>query len=82
MKKLAVIGKDVSKSVSPEIHNYIAAKLGLEISYEKISVPEEEFESRIDGLLSEYDGLNVTIPYKLLFLTLKKPRGTRLRSAR
>lgn len=53
MKKLAVIGKDVSKSVSPEIHNYIAEKLGLEISYEKISVPEEEFESRIGGLLSE-----------------------------
>lgn len=79
MKKLAVIGKDVSKSVSPEIHNYIAEKLGLEISYEKISVPEEEFESRIDGLLSEYDGLNVTIPYKLSVIPhLKKTEGDAL----
>lgn len=79
MKKLAVIGKDVSKSVSPEIHNYIAEKLGLEISYEKISVPEEEFESRIGGLLSEYDGLNVTIPYKLSVIShLKKSEGDAL----
>ena len=79
MKKLAVIGKDVSKSVSPEIHNYIAEKLGLEISYEKISVPEEEFESRIDGLLSEYDGLNLTIPYKLSVIShLKKTEGDAL----
>lgn len=65
MLKLAVIGKDVSKSTSPQIHNFIAAELGLEISYEKISVPEAEFEAKIEGLLNEYDGLNVTIPYKL-----------------
>lgn len=65
MIKLAVIGKDVSKSVSPQIHTFIAKKLGLEMTYEKISVSEEQFESRIGGLLSVYDGLNVTIPYKL-----------------
>lgn len=65
MLKLAVIGKDVSKSVSPQIHLFIAANLGLEISYERISVPENEFENAICGLLKNYDGLNVTIPYKL-----------------
>ena len=65
MLKLAVIGKDVSKSTSPQIHNFIAAELGYEITYEKISVPETEFESRIEELLKDYDGLNVTIPYKL-----------------
>lgn len=65
MLKLAVIGKDVSKSASPQIHGFIAAELGLEISYDKISISEEEFESRIAELLQNYDGLNVTIPYKL-----------------
>ncbi len=65
MIKLAVIGKDVSKSTSPQIHSFIAKELGLEISYERISVPEEEFESAIGELLKNYDGLNVTIPYKL-----------------
>ncbi len=65
MLKLAVIGKDVSKSTSPQIHNFIAANLGLEISYEKISIPEDEFEGKVAELLKTYDGLNVTIPYKL-----------------
>lgn len=63
--KLAVVGKDVSKSTSPQIHNFIANRLGVKITYDKISVPEDEFECRIDGILSEYDGLNFTIPYKL-----------------
>lgn len=76
MKKLAVIGKDVSKSTSPEIHNFIASQLGIEITYEKISVPEEQFESKIEELLKTYDGLNVTIPYKLsVILHLKGTQG-------
>lgn len=65
MKKFAVIGKDVSQSVSPEIHSFIADKMGNAISYEKISINPEDFESRIDGLIATYDGMNVTIPYKL-----------------
>ncbi len=74
--KLAVIGKDVSKSVSPEIHSFIAEKLGKSISYDKISVPEDEFGDRISGLLGAYDGVNVTIPYKLTVMPhLKKICG-------
>jgi len=65
MVKLAVIGRDVSQSDSPQIHNFIARKTGVQASYERVSVPEEQFELRIDGILNEYDGLNVTIPYKL-----------------
>ena len=74
--KFAVVGKDVSRSTSPEMHKFIADNLGREISYEKISVPEEEFEDKIDVLLREYDGLNVTIPYKLAVIPhLKKLEG-------
>ncbi len=65
MIKLGVIGRDVSQSASPPIHKFIAAELGKEVSYERISIPESDFERKIDGMLSEYDGLNVTIPYKL-----------------
>ena len=65
MIKLAVIGKDVSQSTSPQIHAFNARELGFEISYEKISIPEEEFEARVEEMLSSYDGFNVTIPYKL-----------------
>ncbi|MDE6868353.1 MAG: shikimate dehydrogenase [Clostridia bacterium] len=63
--KFAVIGKDVSKSASPQIHNFIAEKTGNQISYERISVAENEFGNRIENLLNELDGFNVTIPYKL-----------------
>lgn len=63
--KLAVIGKDVSKSVSPEIHTFIAARMGNSIHYEKISIPEEQFEGSIGEIIAKLDGFNVTIPYKL-----------------
>lgn len=63
--RAAVIGKDVSKSVSPQMHTFIAEQLGKEIEYKKISIAEEEFENEIESLLNDYDGLNVTIPYKL-----------------
>lgn len=65
MVKLAVIGKDVSQSTSPAMHRFIAARTGNQIEYSAVSVPQEHFEERIDGLLCGYDGLNVTIPYKL-----------------
>ena len=55
MVKLAVIGKDVSQSVSPDIHNFIAKKLNIDITYDKISIPEDEFEGKIEKLLSTYD---------------------------
>ena len=65
MKKLAVIGKDVSQSVSPQIHNFIAKNIGLEMTYDKLSISESEFENRAEELFEIYDGFNVTIPYKL-----------------
>lgn len=75
-KKLAVIGKDVSKSSSPQIHSFIADRLNLPLEYGKISIPEEEFEDRIDALLAAYDGINVTIPYKISVIShLKKVDG-------
>lgn len=75
-KKLAVIGKDVSKSTSPQIHKFIASRLNLAVEYDKLSIFESEFESKIDALLAEYDGVNVTIPYKLSVIPhLKKIEG-------
>ena len=65
MIKLAVIGRDVSKSASPPIHKFIAREMQKGITYDCISIPEEEFEQVIDGIIARYDGINVTIPYKL-----------------
>ncbi len=63
--RLAVIGKDVSKSLSPEIHDFIAKSSGNSLTYEKVSVPENEFNESIEKFFGKYDGFNVTIPYKL-----------------
>lgn len=65
MHTFAVIGKDVSKSVSPQIHKFIAGKMKKDITYLALSVKEEEFENEIESILKTYDGVNVTIPYKL-----------------
>lgn len=65
VKKLGVVGVDVSKSVSPQMHSFIAKKMGNKIIYDKISLSEDEFDKKIEQLKNSYDGLNVTIPYKL-----------------
>ncbi len=68
MWKMAVIGKDVSKSSSPKMHTFIMHKLGEECTYDTVSLTAEEFQRRAEGLFSEYDAFNVTIPYKLSIL--------------
>lgn len=74
--KLAVIGKDVSGSKSPAMHMFIARSMGREVDYSTFSIPENEFESKIDSVLGSYDGINVTIPYKLSVMPhLKKIEG-------
>lgn len=77
--KLAVVGKDVSKSQSPQIQSFLAEKLGYNVDYKKISVAESGFESFSEKLFKELDGFNVTIPYKLKIIPhLDKVEGDAL----
>ncbi len=64
MLKLAVIGKDVSQSDSPAIHNFILRRFAEQCTYEKVSIPPEKFSCFAEELFSRYDGFNVTIPFK------------------
>ncbi len=65
MLKLAVIGKDVSKSDSPAIHEFILRRrFSVSCTYDKVSIPPEQFHARAEELFSRYDGFNVTIPFK------------------
>lgn len=63
--KMAVVGKDVSKSLSPIMHTFILTKLGYECEYDKVSIDLDSFENEFPKVLKKYDTLNVTIPYKL-----------------
>lgn len=65
MLKLAVVGKDVSKSESGKMHSFILRGMGIDCEYEHISVPPERFDETARVLLQEKNGFNVTIPYKL-----------------
>lgn len=66
VKKYALLGEHLSHSCSPLIHNEIFKSYGINASYEKIECSKEELEAIINKLRTgEYQGYNVTIPYKL-----------------
>ena len=62
--RLALIGKDVSKSSSGRIHKFILNEFDVACDYEKISCTPAELDSVLRRLLGDFDGFNVTIPYK------------------
>ncbi len=61
---LGLIGKDVSKSLSEKMHTFILAEWGVTCVYERFSVDMENFDNAMRRLLGDFDGFNVTIPYK------------------
>ncbi len=65
MYRLAVIGKDVSKSDSRKMHTFDFKGLGSECTYDLLSTAKEDFDATVKKLIAEYDAFNVTIPYKL-----------------
>lgn len=62
--RLGLVGKDVSKSTSGRIHQFILGSLGIACEYQNFSVACENFDSVMRTLLGDFDGFNVTIPYK------------------
>ena len=66
MKKFAVLGSGINYTLSPVIHNTVFAALGINAKYGVEDIPENAFAKNIPGLLSCYDGLNVTKPFKKL----------------
>lgn len=69
--KLGLIGKKLGHSLSPEIHEYLMEKQGIEGSYELIEVSEEQTSKILEMMKEEgFRGLNVTIPYKETLLPM------------
>lgn len=76
MLRLAVIGKDVSRSQSPALHRFLLGEFGAACTYDRISIPPVELGSSVERLFEEYDGFNVTIPFKEAILPyLQELRG-------
>lgn len=68
MKKLFLIGENISASVSPAMHNASIEYLGLaaDLVYELLPIAPDDFDSGIKKVLASPDvlGFNVTAPYK------------------
>ena len=62
--RLGLVGKDVSQSESEAIHVFILSELGYQCEYENFSVDAANFDNAMRRLLGDFDGFNVTIPYK------------------
>lgn len=65
IKRFAVLGRPISHSLSPLIHEHFAASLGFKLIYEKIEVDEPSFAKVVKGFFAKGGvGLNITLPYK------------------
>lgn len=62
--RLGLVGKDVSKSRSERMHRFILHEFGVACEYENFSVGAEDFDCAARRLMGDFDGFNVTIPYK------------------
>ncbi len=62
--RLGLIGKDVSKSTSERIHTFILNAFGIACDYTRFSVDSANLDTAMRTLLGDFDGFNVTIPYK------------------
>ena len=62
--RLGLIGKDVSKSISESVHNFILSEFGVQCDYQRFSVGVEDFDDAMRVLMGDFDAFNVTIPYK------------------
>ena len=62
--KLGLVGKDVSKSLSERMHTFILGEFGIACEYARFSVNEAGFDDAMRVLMGDFDGFNVTIPYK------------------
>jgi|TARA_B100001093_G_scaffold153751_1_gene146462 shikimate dehydrogenase len=64
-KKYGIIGKPLSHSLSPTLHNYWFKKYNLDAEYLLLEIKEAEIEKILNKVRSkEINGINVTLPYK------------------
>jgi shikimate dehydrogenase len=64
-KHFAVIGNPIHHSLSPQIHAAFARENGLDIDYEAVLSPLDQFKNTMHQLIQQkFTGANVTLPFK------------------
>lgn len=64
MKRLAVVGRTVAHSRSPQIFAALSAASGIPLVYERLEVAPDDFERAFDEARDRYDGWNVAAPHR------------------
>jgi shikimate dehydrogenase len=65
MRTFGLLGETLSYSFSPDIHETIFDTIGIKGDYKLVEVPQAEFgKETFNALIEDFDGMNVTIPYK------------------
>ena len=67
--RLALIGKDISHSRSPELYKKL---IGPAISYDLLDFDDASKIPSVEELATSYDAVNITSPYKTHFLSAVK----------
>ena len=71
MNKHLIIGKPLSHSLSPKIHNYWFKKNNINGIYEKKEVDKNQLEEIVKKIREkQIHGINVTVPYKQKIIPL------------
>lgn len=82
--RYGLIGKNISYSKSPKIHQFMAKKLGLDIKYDLFDIEASDIPQLFKHLKSGiFKGFNVTIPYKqtvIKYVDVLTPKASRIRS--
>ncbi len=65
MNRFALIGKDISHSRSPEMYRKLISQ---DIMYDLLDYCNESEIPSAAKLLNQYDGINITSPYKKHFI--------------
>ena len=64
-KSFGIIGKPLSHSISPELHNFWFKKYNISADYSLLEIEQNEIEEIIKKIRNkELHGINVTVPYK------------------
>jgi shikimate dehydrogenase len=72
-KKFCLAGQDPGYSLSPEIHNFVFKRDNINAIYEIANIQSNRInETVLSSLISNYRGINVTIPFKRAFGALIK----------
>ncbi|HHR5849353.1 TPA: shikimate dehydrogenase [Providencia alcalifaciens] len=65
MGMFAVFGNPIQHSKSPSIHQMFAKQTGIELEYQKILAPVEDFEMHLTDFFEKGgEGANITLPFK------------------